>query len=34
MFKKMYTECFLYMSKREAKKIMTDSNSIDKKGFL
>ena len=26
--------CFLYMSKREAKKLMTNSNLIDKKGAL
>ena len=26
--------CFLFMSKREAKKITTDSNFIDKKGIL
>ena len=26
--------CFLYMSKREAKKLMTNSNFIDKKGVL
>ena len=26
--------CFLYMSKREAKKLMTNSNLIDKKGVL
>ena len=25
---------FLYMSKREAKKVMTNSNLIDKKGVL
>ena len=26
--------CFLFISKREAKKLMTNSNLIDKKGFL
>ena len=30
----VYRICFLYMSKREAKKIMTNSNLIDKKGVL
>ena len=35
IFKKVYTEFFfLYMNKREAKKLMTNSNSIDKKGIL
>ena len=29
-----YRICFLYMSKREAKKLMTNSNLIDKKGAL
>ena len=29
-----YRNCFLYISKREAKKIMTNSNLIDKKGIL
>ena len=26
--------CFLFMSKRDARKLMTNSNLIDKKGFL
>ena len=30
----IYRICFLYMSKREAKKLMTNSNLIDKKGVL
>ena len=30
----VYRIFFLYMSKREAKKIMTNSNLIDKKGVL
>ena len=30
----VYIIFFLYMSKREAKKIMTNSNLIDKKGVL
>ena len=30
----VYRICFLYMSKREAKKLMTNSNLIDKKGIL
>ena len=30
----VYRICFLYMSKREAKKLMTNSILIDKKGFL
>ena len=30
----IYRICFLCMSKREAKKLMTNSNLIDKKGFL
>ena len=30
----LYRICFLFMSKREAKKLMTNSNVIDKKGFL
>ena len=35
MLKKVYTEFFfLYMSKREAKRLMTNSNLIDKKGVL
>ena len=35
MLKKVYTEFFfLYMSKRETKKLMTNSNLIDKKGIL
>ena len=32
--KRVYRICFLYMSKREAKKLMTNSNLIDKKGIL
>ena len=32
--KSVYRICFLYMSKREAKKLMTNSNLIDKKGAL
>ena len=32
--KSVYRICFLYMSKREAKKLMTNSNLIDKKGIL
>ena len=32
--KSAYRIYFLYMSKREAKKLMTNSNSIDKKGVL
>ena len=35
MLKRVYTEfVLLYMSKREAKKLMTDSNLFDKKGVL
>ena len=30
----VYGICFLYMSNREAKKLMTNSNSINKKGVL
>ena len=30
----VYRICFLFMSKREAKKLMTNSNLIDKKGIL
>ena len=30
----VYRTCFLYMSKREANKLMTNSNLIDKKGVL
>ena len=30
----VYRICFLYMSKREAKKLMTNSNLIDKNGIL
>ena len=30
----VYRICFLFMSKREAKKLMANSNVIDKKGFL
>ena len=32
--KSVYRICFLFMSKREAKKLMTNSNLIDKKGVL
>ena len=32
--KSVYRIFFLYMSKREAKKLMTNSNLIDKKGIL
>ena len=32
--KSLYRICFLFMSKREAKKLMANSNVIDKKGFL
>ena len=32
--KSAYRICFLYMSKHEAKKLMNDSNLIDKKGVL
>ena len=32
--KSVYRIYFLYMSKREAKKLMTKSNLIDKKGIL
>ena len=32
--KSVYRIYFLYMSKREAKKLMTNSNLIDKKGVL
>ena len=32
--KSVYRICFLHMSKREANEIMTNSNLIDKKGFL
>ena len=32
--KSVYRTYFLYMSKREAKKLMTNSNLIDKKGVL
>ena len=32
--KNVYRICFLYMTKREAKKLMTNSNLIDKKGIL
>ena len=36
MLKKVYTDFFffLYMSKREAKQLITNSNLIDKKGVL
>ena len=30
----VYRICFLYMSKREAKKLMSNSNLVDKKGVL
>ena len=30
----VYRICFLFMSKCEAKKLMTNFNLIDKKGFL
>ena len=30
----VYKICFLFMSKREARKLMTNSNLIDKKGFI
>ena len=30
----VYRICFLFMSKREAKKLMTNSNLINKKGVL
>ena len=30
----VYRICFLFKSKREAKKLMANSNVIDKKGFL
>ena len=32
--KSVYRICFLLISKREAKKLMTNSNLIDKKGIL
>ena len=32
--KSVYRICFLFMSNRQAKKLMTNSNLIDKKGFL
>ena len=32
--KTVYRICFLFMSKHEAKKLMANSNVIDKKGFL
>ena len=32
--KSVYRTCFLFMSKREARKSMANSNVIDKKGFL
>ena len=32
--KTVYRICFLFMSKREARKLMANSNIIDKKGFL
>ena len=30
----VYRICFLFMSKREARKLMTNSNLINKKGIL
>ena len=32
--KTVYRICFLFMSKRKARKLMANSNVIDKKGFL
>ena len=32
--KSVYRICFLFMSKRKAKKLMVNSNLTDKKGFL
>ena len=32
--KSVYRTCFLFMSKHEARKLMANSNVIDKKGFL
>ena len=32
--KSVYRICFLFISKREARKLMANSNVIDKKGFL
>ena len=32
--KSVYRICFLFMSKRGARKLMTNSNVIDKNGFL
>ena len=32
--KSVYRICFLFMSKREARKLMINSNLIDKEGFL
>ena len=32
--KSIYRICFLFMNKHEAKKLMANSNVIDKKGFL
>ena len=32
--KRVYRICFLFMSKREVKTLMANSNAIDKKGFL
>ena len=32
--KSVYRICFLFMSKRDAKKLMTNSNLIHKHGFL
>ena len=32
--KSVYRICFLFMSKREAKKLMVNSNLTDKKGIL
>ena len=30
----VYRTCFLFMSKREARQLITNSNLIDKKGIL
>ena len=32
--KSIYRTCFLFVCEREAKKLMTNYNLIDKKGFL
>ena len=34
MKESVYRICFLFMSKRKARKLMTNSNLIDKKVFL